>query len=411
MVLKKIIIFMLCLFVGMAAVNAAAGLNVVLVNQNPDPVEPGNFVYVNVKVSNTGDTPIRDATIRFVENENFQIAQGSDMSKNLGVIPAFSNLAGSSNAPIAKFKFLVDEDTPQGLNTVEYVVESSIGTYSYEFDILVEEANPKLQISNFSIDTIEAGNSQLLNIEFMNKNTVTLKDVQIQLKLDEVENNVLTTKSGSNQKIYPTLRAGELGNVQFELVASPDASSKPYILPITITFEDSMGNVVTQEVLGSVKVYSEPLLRVKIDSQEVYSEGSSGRITLAVANPGTSTIKGTQLEIMPAEGYKIIEGEFQYIGDLNPDDFQTMQTQVYVNDMNEKLRVKVNYLDSYNNEQEKIYELDLKNFSTEELASLGVVSSGAGSNVMIYIVALILVVVAFFVGRKLGFRKGKNSRK
>ena len=62
---KLSMIFML-LFVSISAVSAAAGLNVVLSNQNPDPVSPGNFVFLNVKISNIGSDSINNARVELI---------------------------------------------------------------------------------------------------------------------------------------------------------------------------------------------------------------------------------------------------------------------------------------------------------------------------------------------------------
>lgn len=411
MELKKIIIFMLMILVGIESVLAAASLNVVLSNQNPDPVTPGNYVYVNIKVSNLGDESVENAIISFVENANFQIAQGSELTKNLGIIPAYSGREGSSSFVIAKYKILVDEDTPLGLNTLKFEVDTPRGEFIYEFDVLVEDANPNIAVNTFNIETLSPGDSKKLTIELENKNSVDLKDIIVELNLQEVESNAFSTKSGSNQKIIPLLRAGEKQTLEFDLVASPDATAKPYLLPVDIMFEDSQGNNYTHQVLGSIQIYSEPKISLTVDSQEIYSKGT-GRITLAIANPGTSSIKGTRVEILSSEKYEVIEGKYQYLGDLNPDDFQTIQSDINIESTEDVvLKVKLTYLDSYNNEQEKTIELPLQVYNQEELNRLGLPGQTQGAGIGTYIVGLLLILAAFIIGRKLGYKKGKKSRK
>ena len=170
------------------------------------------------------------------------------------------------------------------------------------------------------------------------------------------------------------------------------------------------GNDFTTEVLGSVRVYSEPQLLLTLDSQDVYTIGK-GKVTLAVANPGTSSIKGTQVEIMSSDDYEVISGSNQYVGDLNPDDFQTVQSEVYIsNSESATLKVKVTYLDSYNIESEIMMDVPLKIYDNDELKSFGLMGNDSGSSGFGTIIfVLIVLAVAFFYGRK-KFNFGKKKK-
>lgn len=409
--LFKIITLAFLVMLGVTSVYAAGGLNVVLSSQNPDPVVPGNFVYVNVKVANSGTTNLQDVNIRLIENANFKIAQGSDIYKNLGTIPAFSTLDTSTNFVIAKFKILVDEKTPLGLNTLKFEVKDSTQTYSYDFDILVQDANPSIRVADFRIENVEPGKSAKLIVDVVNDNNVALKNVIISLDLNEVEDKVFSAVSGSNQKIIGILNAGQTKSVEYTIIANPSASSKPYNIPVVIEYDDALGNSFTSSGLGSIQVYSEPLISLKLDSQDSLS-GGSGKITLAVANPGTSTIKGTQIEILGSEDYEILDGEFQYVGDLNPDDFQTVQADVFIKSISDTvLKVRVSYLDSYNTKNELFVDVPIKVFNDAQLKSLGLAASSSGSsNWSMIIVALIVGIAAFYFGNSRGYKKGKNKK-
>jgi hypothetical protein len=328
-IITKILIGILLIISSFAVAYSAPGLNVVLSSQNPDPVSPGNFVFVNVKLSNLGTNDIKDATIRMIENNNFRIASGSDVTKRVGSIPAYSGTStDSSGFIIAKFKVLVDSSTPLGLNTLKFQVDAD-RTYEYEFDILVEDSNPTIQVNKFDLEKVEAGSSSKLTLEIENTNSITLKNVIITLGLDDIEDKVINVESGSNQKTLRIIKPGEKVSIEYNLIVNPDAESKPYQVPVEIIYEDSLENSFSTEVLVSINVYSKPILDINLDSQTVYTKGK-GQITLAVANPGTSTVKGVRIELLESDDYEIIEGSYQYVGDLNPDDFQTIQTDIFI---------------------------------------------------------------------------------
>lgn len=409
--LFQILIAVLISILMLNAAYSAGGLNVVLANQNPDPVAPGNFVELNVKVSNSGNTGIQNAKIIFVENNNFHIVKGKAKSKDLGIIPAYSSLDSATSYVMAKFLVEVAPNTPLGENPVEFSVETSEGTYSYEFDVTVQDANPTLVVNDFKINTVEAGKSEQLSIEIENTNSVTLNNVILSLGFNSVENGALSTLSGASQKVISTLKPNEKKNVVFEILVSPDAEAKPYLLPLNLSYEDTLGNSFAQTIYGSVKVYSKPLPLVKLDSQDIYTKGK-GKFTLAVSNPGTSTVKGTQIEILPSDDYTIIGGNFQYVGDLNPDDFQTVQMNIYLNNDNSAtLKAKLTYLDSYNNKNEEIIEIPLKIYTTKELTDFGIAIPKTQTQSYVgYFLTIVTLVIGFYIGRRYERKKEKVKK-
>lgn len=410
-IIKIMTIAIITIIIGITTAYSAPGLSVVLANQNPDPVTPGNLVEINIKVANSADKPIENAKIKMEANNNFKVAQGQINERNLGVIPAFSTSQGSRSYVIVRYLIEVSPNAPLGLNPVRFNVETTRGVSSFEFDISILNRNPILEINKINIDTLEAGKTQTLNIEIENKNPITLRNVEISLDLLSVDNRALSTLSGSNRKIINILKANEKKEITFEITANPDSMSKPYILPINIKFQDNLENKYEKQILGSVKVYSTPFVLLRLESQEKYSQGR-GRFSFSISNPGTSAIKGMQVEFLESENYEIIDGKYQYIGDLNPDDFQTMQSNIFLyGNENTKIKAKLTYLDSYNNKKEEIVELPIRLYSEEQLLQFGIKNQRSSNPLSTYILIGILLIVTFIVGRKIGYKKGKNKLK
>lgn len=377
---------------------AAGGLNLELVEQTPDPVNPGSFVYVSVKVSNLGSENVVGATLAFEETQNFKAADGQDLVETLGVIPG-------QNSVIKRFKILVGSEAPLGLNSLKFKVKSNIFVED-TIEILVGGNNVGLITKGFDIDSISPGANSDLVIEFENLNSNDLKDVIVSLDLSSVEGDVFSLGSGSNEKLISRISSGESSKVIYNLVASPDANSKPYLIPATISYSDDLGTVYTKSIVGSVKVFSEPVLSLSLDSQESFSMGK-GTFTFAIANPGTSSIKGTLVEVVDGENYNVLSGLVQYVGDLNPDDFQTVQSEIFVESESvSSIKLKVNYLDSYNNKVEKYFDIPVSFYSTEQLGELELGGkSSSSSSPVTYVVFLVLLIGAFYFGKKRGSKK------
>lgn len=389
----------------------ANSVNVVLSNQNPDPVSPGNFVFVNVKVTNTDSVNTKNTVISFEDNSYFKLAQGEERTRDLGAIPQFSSLEGSSSFVIAKYKLFVEENTPLGLNTIRFNLRESGESLNYEFDILVQDSNPTLELVSSTLEStyLKAGESQPLTLTFENKNDINLRDVFVTLNLDNVDSQVFSTKKGSNQFFIDSIGPNEQKEITLNLVATPETDSKPYLLPITVEFEDSLGNSYQRDMVSSIQVFSEPELTLELDSQEIYTTGK-GRYTISIANPSPTTAKGVELRLLSQDSYEVLDGSFQYVGDLDPDDFQTFQSDLYVFDLESELVVELSYLDAYNNKVEETRTLDLQLYSDSKLQELGLQGNSSSSGFSL-VTVLIIVLIVGFIAYKVGGRQSAKKRR
>ena len=347
----------------------------------------------------------------FEDNQYFKLAEGEARERDLGSIPQFSSSSGSSSFIIAKYKLYVETDTPIGLNTINFEVAESGNVNEYEFDILVQDSNPSIELisSKLEEEFIKAGESQKYTLTFENKNNIELKDVVITLDLQNVESEALSTKSGSNQFFLDRINGNQQKEIIINLVATPNSDSKPYLLPITIDYEDALGNSYTKSVVSSVQVYSKPELTLELDSQEKYTTGN-GRYTLSIANPSPTTAKGVELRIISQDSYEVLDGGFQYIGDLDSDDFQTLQSDIFVSDSDAALQIELNYLDAYNKKITETREIPLKIYSDERLSELGIGGESQGGFSFTTIILLLIVGIgSFYFGRSKGYKKAKRN--
>jgi len=414
MELKKLKLFiisvLLSITLGSVFIGAAFadGISIDLMNQIPNPVTPGNFVYLNVKVSAVGDIPIKNVDIKFIPNQYFKIASGYSSEKFIDVVPAYGY--SSTAYYVEKFKVYVEPNTPLGFNTINFVMTHNGAVYKYNFNVLVEDKNPNIKIENITLDKnyLEPGKSGKISFVVENPNPFILKNLVISLGLDKVQGNIISTVNNSNEVTIDYLKPYEKKKITYVLLISPDADSKPYLLPINVVYQDTLNNQYIKTLFFSVKVFSKPYIFVALDSQSSYTTGKS-KVTISVSNPGSSTIKGTILKVLPSPSgnYIIIDGANQYVGDLNPDDFQTVQSDIYVeNTKDPYIYVEVEYFDSYNNLITKKFKLPLKIFSEKQLEQLNM--SNETNSWLIYLGIILLILAGFFYIEKK--KKSKNKK-
>ncbi len=411
---KGIVALILCticlLFMSVEVVNSATGLNVIMSSQNPDPVSPGNYVYVNIKVSNIGSNNLENVIINFNPNENFKLAQGEQNTRELGTLSSYGSYQNSNSFVVARYKLLVDSNTPLGLNKLKFDIRTSSGLFTYDFEVLVQDSKPELIISDISAQNVEPGKHTSLRMVLENKNNFNLKNVKVSLDLANVENKAINLNSGSNQILIDRIDPNQKKDIEFDISISPKSESIPYLLPIKISYRDNLDNIFENIIYTSIKVYSKPEISLTLDSQDVYSKGN-GNFVLAIANPGTSQVKGVLMTILASDDYVMLEGENQYIGDLNPDDFQTLRGKIHIkNDKEVVLKVSLKYLDSYDNRSEQIIHVPFKTYGQEELKLLGYSKQSSSGGLTGYIIVMLITcILTFFFVRRM-FRNRLNEK-
>ena len=162
-------------------------------------------------------------------------------------------------------------------------------------------------------------------------------------------------------------------------------------------------------MVSSIQVFSEPELTLELDSQEIYTTGK-GRYTISIANPSPTTAKGVELRLLSQDSYEVLDGSFQYVGDLDPDDFQTFQSDLYVFNLDTQLVVELSYLDAYNNKVEETRTLDLQLYSDSKLQELGLQGNSSSSGFSL-ITVLIIVLIVGFIAYKIGGRQSAKKRR
>ena len=372
--------------------------NVVLFSQSPDPVQPGNYVDLSFRISNPGTSTISNAQIELVENRYISRAPNEPRIIELGAIPAFTT--SDTGFTIAKIRVFVDETTPIGDQEIELKIGEGSQEFTRSFIVSIREDRPSLIVEVVGeIDdlTYSPGEQKTLTLQLENTNSIDLRDVRVSVQTSQREESPTTSGfttdsdfyilQSSNVKRIETIEARNSQEISFNLGISPTATIKPYQIPLTIEYSDVLGNSYTEEVSISVLVNAQTNLLLSLDRVE------SSRVTFGLANPGPGVVRGAFVEIFDDEGNEISS---EYIGDLNADDFQTIQIDYSAQNTTQDIELVVKYSDGY------YQSLDTSKSFTIEAQNSG---NGASSSSVIYIIIVVALIAGFF-----WYRKRKSSK-
>jgi hypothetical protein len=391
--------------------------NTYLINQNPDPCEPGGFVEIRFKIENVGGDYAKDLVFEIVPRYPFSIFPGESTIKKIGDL--HMSQVGDE-AYMVYYKLRVDKDAVEGNNPIKirYSTNGGLVYSSKEFDVRIQTNDAILNINSVETNPKEIyqGQKSTLTINLENMADSLLKNVKVNL---EVYSSVVTTTSiitselpftplgSTNEKIIENIDAGESVNVTFDLIADADAVSKIYKLPIKIEYSDELAKNYSKTYYTSVIVGSPPDLISSVDSSEIIVPKSGGIVSIKFTNKGSSDVKFLYVELMQNSNYEIISSAGIYVGNIDSDDYETADFKIFVksDDTNIQLPLKLEYKDANNKEFVSNEIINLKLYSSKTAKKYGLIAESSSSKIFIFIV---LGVGGFFLYRR--WKKKKKTK-
>jgi len=414
--MKKIAIFfgaLMMLFLplafgaGTSAEKFSPGANVeiTLLNQEPDPAEPGDSVEIRFNVENSGSEKANYVELELVPEFPFFLQPGENAIKYAGTLQSKQDGADSA---IIKYKLLVDEDAVEGNNTLtlRYRFNNEAWRSIEDFEIEVQTHDAILVIESVKSEkaTLEQGSSSLLTIALENQADSLLKDIVVSLDLDGTP--FIPLGSGDSKSIK-SIASRQKTIVQFNILIKPEAASGVYTLPINLSYADELGATYDKDVHVGLIVGSEPDISITLDDTGIYQSGSRGEIIVKVVNKGVADTKFVNVKLLPAETYRILSTNEIYLGNIDSDDFETAAFYIFVEGTGESmivLPIELEYKDANNKDYKKRIDLSLSLYSSPEAKKFGFAQGN--SKLGILLIVVIVAVGIYFYYRRRRKKKG-----
>lgn len=246
---------------------------------------------------------------------------------------------------------------------------------------------------------IPPGGEGTLKMSIRNSGEFQLSDIRVKATLP----SQIAFLNDISRKKVATLEPGASKNLEFNIIALPEVSEGVYTVYLTVDYLNQIGDEKSENDTFAIIVRSEPRLFVKIDDSEIYQGNSLGDVTVTFVNNDVADIKFLTTELQESGDYEIISSYKKYIGDLDSDDFESVDFRLELKTKKREvpLLLKVTYKDSLNNDYSEDLTVILDVRSAEEL--------GIKTNTTIFIAlgVIIVLVVLFFLYRM--YRKRKYN--
>ena len=406
---NRIIVISLCILILFAvSLNAAtqstqrpvetSQIEVTLINQEPDPAEPGNYVDVRFKLDNNGSEEARNVEVEILHQYPFSLDPGREALRSAGTLQ--SRQRGDVGV-IVKYRLRVDKNAVEGENEIriKYRIDKGVWVEPEEFFIDVQTYDAILAINSVSVDNdfFEPGSSGILRIGVVNEADSLIKDVKAWLDLGDIP---FAPLGSTNEKSIYQIDAKKAHEFSFELLAKPEAESGVYQVPLKISYSDELNKGYIKNGTIGIIVNAKPDISVTLDKSEVYEPGKAGEIVVKVVNKGVTDIKFMNVKLGESSNYKIISSDEAYLGNIDSDDFETADFDLFVENTNEKqveLPLTLEYKDANNNNYRDRISLKLDLYTAAEAKKFGLKKENGTVG---FLIIVAIVVAGLFYYRK-----------
>jgi LPXTG-motif cell wall-anchored protein len=362
-------------------------LEVKTIKTEPTPLQTSEYADIWVKLVNEGDRVAQNTTLTFKPGFPFSTDPQEKTRWNVGdIYPAEEYRI--------HFQVKVDKNAVHGPNDLTFTTATGDSNVIIEHDVEVQVRtdDEALVINDIQFpDKIGPGTSADLDMTLSNLADSQLKNIDI--TLDTGSDDLPFATTGTNRKRMQEIESGASHNISFRINVDESAENGVYKLPINLDYENEAGTSFNVEESTGIVVGGDSQLEVGLNSRELKQAGQPGTVTLRIVNRGDGKAKFVDLTLQNSDNYEILTPSSVYLGNLNPDDYQSAEFELYGDEGTDSLTLPVNlkYKDAEGASRSITQELELELYSDDQMEQF---SSTNTRNHWLYIVGVFLVIGA-----------------
>ncbi len=382
-------------------------IGVTLLNQDPDPVEPGKYVDIRFMLENYGERDAENITFVILPKYPFSLDAGESAEQSIGRI---NGAQMGKDSVIVKYRLRVDTNAVDGKNpiSIKYQTANNKGyVWIDNINISVRTRNVRLLVEDVKVipEKVSPGDVAEITIKVKNIFSSPISNVRFRLYPNSTYFSTLNT----DESIITYLGPGEESEISFNVISNGDTPSKVYPFSLVTDFSDNLNVNYSKTNTISVVVDEKPSYMLNLDDTKVFLADQKGKVTVSISNTGQADMKYTVVELLASDDYEILSAPKSYLGILESDDFQTAEFTIYAKSRKEAipLLVRISYKDSYNRQIEDENIINLRIYSASDAKKYGLIASD--SKAKWFLILIVLGVAGFIVYRKL--RPNKQRKK
>jgi len=359
--MKKIMLLsVLALMLFAGAASAAPDIQISVLNMSQE-IQPGGSFTVKVQVANNGDGKAEDIEIYPEVRNPFRIKAGTSPKETVSQMILGEQASGT-------FHLTVLPRTSSGVYDLKLVATFTYNNKLYKVtkNIAINvEAKPILEVLSTEYPGAFPGDFIDIRLGVKNIGGGLAKNVRV-----IYENTSSEIRPSSVAVAYlDEILAGSEADIDLNLVIDGEAEAMTYPVKITMLYENE-GGTQQPAVIRTIGLVVRSKIELKAFPEGgTIVQGVPSSLTVSIANTGPST--ANYLEVVPVQDSFIVTPRRMYIGDLESDDFDTIDLEITAQEAGEhKLSLEFIYKDANNAENRELGEVSFKALTPREAAAL-----------------------------------------
>jgi len=397
--MKKIyLVLLLLLLIPLASARQTQfsndnNLRIDLVTISPSPVSLGSSSELTFEATNMGTETINN--LEFSPSSKFPLSI-------VDITPIMIKTLAPDESKQFKFKIKsassADEGTYKFTLQFEEPTIQQISVASY--DIQVKRIQRTIATTYVTTDpeTLQPGYPAIVNVEIENNANYDMKDISVKLNFSDTV-PIAPYKTTAERQIKE-IKADTSEIVSFQVIALPEAEPNVYRIPLTLIFDDALGNEYKRQDYAGIIIASAPDYDLTIEDSTLIA-GMPGEITVSLSNIGPANIRYLILEVLPSKEYNILNPPRTYLGNLEPDDYETSDFDFYPKKSgNINIKVRLEYKDDLNRPITTDTETTVYVYSKIYARWLGLIPGKFTMNSIIFVLFIIFLYLTYRTWRK-----------
>ncbi|AKB30329.1 NPCBM-associated, NEW3 domain of alpha-galactosidase [Methanosarcina siciliae T4/M] len=344
------------------------GISIDLLNQDPDPVNPGDVLEVRVAIENSGYNDIEDCYLKIEPEYPFRALSGEGLTENIGTLGKRSE---DERRRVVKFKVRVENDVNEGQYPLKVYLYStdSKNKISLNRELTIDiNSESNAEIEYISVEKLIPGEKTTLSFGIKNVGNSPLKNSMFSW---ECTNDLILPVGSSNVKHINLIDVGETANVSFEVLTNVNTKPGLYKLDMVLTYDD-IEELQTITEAGYVENQKRKTIESKAgiyiggttDFDIAFMERSpTGAYTFSVSNIGNNGANSVKISVPLQENWTVTDGgsNSAVLGNLQKGDFTIADFNLEPRTIGENLPIKfeISYTssDGMRQVEEKVFSL------------------------------------------------------
>jgi len=308
--------------VGPEGITEGSTVDITLINQDPVTAQPGEYVDLKFKVSNTGENTAKNTSIELIESFPFSLDPGTSTRRKLG------DMRGASigeDAYIVEYRVRVNENAVKEENEIQirYLTGDDRLNATKTFDISIDDLGTDFQLSSGKVS------EKTIPVRIDNVGDKSAESVHVFLPGQQG-----ITREGVSNKVIGGMEAGE--NEVTDFAVSDASLGETYRFEIHYTD----GNGVRRELVRDIEINTIPVKPVQVTVQRAGSQETS----FAIVNTGENQLSSVIADLNTSKT-NVSGTTTDVLGNLNAGDY-TLATFDIPSSQASEIGMQVSYTDN-----------------------------------------------------------------